>query len=296
LQSNTILTAVKTATQHLAAAGCDTPQLDAEILLAHTLKKERIWLYMYPEFQLDDRCAFEYSGLISRRQQREPVAYITGHKAFFALDFLVTPNVLIPRPETELLVENAIRLAQQKPAATIVDVGTGSGCISIALATHLKQANLFAVDISQAALNVAQRNAAYHQVAGKIKFLRGNLLDPISGRVNRVDIIVSNPPYVSRAEVLAETTMPEVRRYEPHLALNGGPAGLDIIEQLLEQAASKLSGSGSLLVEIGFEQGETVSKLAQKYFPKAQVQIKQDLAGLDRLLIVKEPGYNNLCI
>lgn len=322
----TVTNTLKIATQRLAAANCDTPQLDAAVLLAHTLKKDKSWLYLYPHAHLEQSQLDTFFALIARREAREPVAYITGQKAFFALEFVVNPHVLIPRPETELLVETALELArnnngqspfqmsQKAPGAggypplspsvsgstetlpnenlivdnhnkhlLVADVGTGSGCIAVSLAKHLPQAKIYAIDISVPALQVARQNGLRHGVSSQITFLAGNLLAPVAGPV---DLIVSNPPYVGQPALAWPGTMPEVRRYEPRLALNGGPDGLVAIKKLLSQARAKLKPGGSLLVEIGAGQGEAVTQLAKTHFPQAKVQIKKDLAGLDRLLIV----------
>lgn len=269
------------AAHRLTVAGCDSPSLDAELLLAHTLEKDRTWLYTYPHHMLEPADLHRFSTLLSRREQREPVAYITGSKAFFGLDFQVNRHVLIPRPETELLIETTLSLARSDSPPIIVDVGTGSGCIAVTLATHLEQARVFAVDISEQALAVAQQNAIRHAVTHRITFLRGNLLEPLP---QPVDIIVSNPPYLSYSELSGVS--PEISRYEPEVALATGQEGLAVIRQLLPQARQKLNPGGTLLVEIGAGQGETVKTIAKNHFPQASVQIKQDLAGRDRLLVV----------
>jgi release factor glutamine methyltransferase len=307
--SSNIRNLLKIATQRLVKAGCDTPGLDAEVLLAHTLDKNRAWLYTHPLETLDKKRLDEFYHLLHRREQREPVAYLTGQKAFFALDFHINPHVLIPRPETELLIETAIQIVNRRTRGaaidklssraqcasqplrsdhntylfSIADVGTGSGCIAIALAKNIAQACLFAVDASPAALQVARQNATRYGVAPRIHFLGGDLLQPLAGSF---DLIVSNPPYVSHSELSA--TSPEVSRYEPKLALAGGQDGLEIIRQLLAQAKEKLKSDGSLLVEIGAAQGPAVVHLAKKHFPEANVKIKKDLAGLDRLLVVEK--------
>jgi release factor glutamine methyltransferase len=284
LNHTTVSTALHTARQQLTAAGCDTPKLDAEVLLAHALGQERTWLYIYPTAPLLPAAVELYAAYVTRRVQREPVAYIVGHQEFFGLDFRVSPRVLIPRPETELLIETALTLAPPIRPLTVVDVGTGSGCIAITLARHLPDAHFTAIDISPAALDVARQNAIRHDVSQRIDFLPGHLLAPVT---TPVDVIVSNPPYVSRPYLHAESTMPEVRHYEPRLALDGGPAGLDLIETLLAQAASRLNPGGCLLVEIGFDQGQAVTQLARSQFSPAEIELKTDLAGLDRLLVVR---------
>jgi release factor glutamine methyltransferase len=273
----------------LTAAGCDTPRLDAEVLLAHSLGRDRTWLYLHFSDPLDEKQINKIEALLRRRERREPVAYIVGHKEFFGLDFEVTSAVLIPRPETELLVETAVQwsiincqLSIVNGKFTIIDVGTGSGCIVVVLAKHLPDAAIFAVDTSPETLLLARRNAERNEVSSRITFLQGDLLGPLP---EPVDLIVSNPPYVSRAEVAA--AMPEVSRYEPRLALDGGEDGLEVIRRLLPQAREKLKPGGSLLIEIGASQGQAVRQLAQFHFPGAAVAVKKDLAGLDRLLVVK---------
>ncbi|MBE7551292.1 MAG: peptide chain release factor N(5)-glutamine methyltransferase [Anaerolineales bacterium] len=277
------------AIHRLSAVGCDTPRLDAEVLLAHNLGRERTWLYLHPSDSLDENQEKQFEELLHRREQREPVAYIIGHKEFFGLEFQVNPHVLIPRPDTELLVETAIKwsiinnqLSIVNRKFTIVDVGTGSGCIAVALAKHTPDLSIIAVDTSPEALRLARLNAEQHAVADRITFLSGDLLELL---LEPVDLIVSNPPYVSQPELAA--AMPEVSKYEPRLALDGGPDGLEVIRRLLSQAREKLARGGSLLVEIGSGQGQVVFQLAHSYFPKADIQIKQDLAGLDRLLVVQ---------
>ncbi|MBE7468579.1 MAG: peptide chain release factor N(5)-glutamine methyltransferase [Anaerolineae bacterium] len=282
------------AIHRLSAVGCDTPRLDAEVLLAHSLGRERTWLYLHVSDSLDENQTNKFEALLHRREQREPVAYIVGYKEFFGLEFEVYSAVLIPRPETELLVETALEIydlrftiydfntTSDSSQFTIADVGTGSGCIAIALAKHLPSVSIFALETSPAALSLARRNAEKHGVAASITFLSGDLL---AGLTEPADLIVSNPPYVSRSELAA--AMPEVSRYEPRLALDGGEDGLDVIRLLLPQAREKLKPGGALLVEIGSTQGPAVRQLAQFHFPGAAVEVKKDLAGLDRLLVVK---------
>jgi release factor glutamine methyltransferase len=279
-------TALETGTRRLEAAGCETPRLDAQVLLAHVLGRDRTWLYAHPQAPLSENELARFNALICRRERREPVAYLTGHKAFFGLDFEVTPDVLIPRPETELLVETAIQIFKERwivSNLTIADIGTGSGCIAITLAQNLPGAAVFGIDRSNKALKVARRNAIRHQVLDQITFLSGDLLAPLPAPV---DLIVSNPPYISRPELASPDLASEVRQYEPALALDGGEDGLALIQRLLAQARPKLKTGGSLLIEIGSTQGHPVSELAKAYFPNAEIQIKKDLAGLDRLLVI----------
>jgi release factor glutamine methyltransferase len=276
--------------------------LDAEILLAHVLGQDRTWLYTHPQERIGREQLVRFNRLLERRAVREPVAYIVGYKAFFGLEFQVNRHVLIPRPETELLVETALEIVSDKQPMIqseqqsqinqseirnpkseikIVDVGAGSGCIAIALATKLPGAKMFAIDASVEALSLARHNARRHNVRDRVIFLLSDLLHALD---QPVDLIVSNPPYVSRSE-LGEVS-PEISQYEPRLALDGGADGLEVIRQLLAQAKEKLRPGGAVLVEIGAAQGQSVAKLARNYFPGANILVKKDLAGLDRLLVI----------
>lgn len=279
---NTVLQILKRATQTLSAAGCDTPRLDAEVLLTHVLGQNRAWLYAHPEHMPSPPQLTAYQSLLSRRAEREPVAYVIGHKEFFDLEFIVTPEVLIPRPETEQLVERALQWATDSSGAlNIADVGTGSGAIAVTLAVHLPEAHVIAIDTSPATLTVAQRNAARHGVTDHLQCVQGNLLSPLAKSLH---LIVANPPYLSQAELTMAP--PEVAHWEPRAALDGGPDGLAIIRQLLEMASDRLRAGGALLVEIGARQGARVLTLAHHYFSQATVEIARDYAGHDRLLVV----------
>lgn len=286
ITSNSVRDVLKEAIGRLSEAGCDTPQLDAELLLSRTLHEERSWLYLHPKDSLNPWQLETFTELIARRENREPVAYIVGHKEFFALDFLVNRHVLIPRPETELLVETTIEIINNSndKNVLIADIGTGSGCIAISLAKHLPDAVVLAGDISCQALQLAEQNARCNEVAHRVLFFVGDLMAPLAAQV---DMIVSNPPYISHSEMMTSSVTPKVQQYEPRLALDGGHDGLAIIGRLLSQAVGKLNPNGSLLAEIGFEQGQAVTELAKAHFPRANIQIKKDLAGLDRLLIIR---------
>ncbi|MDM8532245.1 peptide chain release factor N(5)-glutamine methyltransferase [Anaerolineales bacterium HSG25] len=273
------------AITHLEQADCDTARLDAEVLIGHVLGQDRAWLYSNFNTTLTATQLAEIEPLIQRRTQREPVAYIIGTKEFFGLTFHVEPHVLIPRPETELLIETALTFPKKPNSRlSVVDVGTGSGCIAITLATYLPTATIQAIDLSVAALDVARRNAHRHHVTDQVLFRHGDLLTPLD---QSVDLIVSNPPYVSQSELQHEVS-PEVARYEPRLALDGGgDDGLRVICRLLEQAKTRLKPSGWLLVEIGASQGQAVQQLAQEQFPQANIELKQDLSRRNRLLVLR---------
>lgn len=215
---------------------------------------------------------------------REPTAYITGHKEFFGIDFQISPGTLIPRPETELLVEKAIELANTAfpQSCLIADIGTGCGAIAVAIALHLPEVKIYASDISPAALEAARINCLYHGVSDRITLLQGNLLDPLPEPVH---LIVANLPYIRETE-LAKLP-PEISMFEPQIALAGGTDGLKQIERLLSQAERKLLPEGAILLEIGYDQGQTVSKLAEQYIPDSRVNVITDLAGLDRVVIIQ---------
>jgi release factor glutamine methyltransferase len=275
--------ALAQAAIRLRNEGVESPRLDAELLLAHVLGMNRAAILARPERQLTPKQLTRYRDLIGRRGAREPLAYIVGHREFFGLDFAVDPRVLIPRPETELLIEQALRLARQLMAPPqIADVGAGSGGIAVALATHLPEASVYALDDSPGALIVAAANAHRHGVASQVRCLQGDLLDPLSGPV---DLITANLPYVTTGEW--ESLPPEIRDYEPRDALDGGPDGLALIRRLLARANSYLRPGGAILLEIGASQGGAVSTLAHQHFPKGSVQLHQDYAGLDRLVVVQ---------
>ncbi len=251
------------------------------MLLAHALGCSPTGLLAHPEQELNEPQWDEFKRLVARRAQHEPVAYLTGHRAFFDLDLAVDARVLIPRPETELLVERALDLARRWEQPRIVDVGTGSGAIAVSLAAHLPRATLWAIDASAGALAVARANAHRCGVAERITFLHGDLLSPLPGPI---DLIAANLPYVSAAEYAA--LPPDVRRYEPRAALLSGVDGLDAIRALLDQAPDRLSADGVVLLEIGAGQGMAAAALARSAFPGAAVEVVQDYARLDRIILI----------
>ena len=269
--------ALQEAATHLLPA-TDTPRLEAEVLLGHVMGVSRATLLAHPERLVTSDQESRYTELIARRAAHYPLPYLTGRSEFYGLDFLVTPEVLIPRPETELLVD----LALARRPASVVDVGTGSGCVAIALAVHLPRALVYAIDASAAALAVARLNADRHGVAGRVQLMAGDLLTP---RPRLVDLIVSNPPYVAADEWAALPV--SVRDHEPRLALDGGTDGLVIIQRLLSEAPAVLRPGGVLLIEIGARQGDAASYLALTAFPGSTVRVHADLAGHDRVLEVE---------
>lgn len=278
----TVAQALAWASSTLAGSS-PSARLDAELLLAHTLGWSRARVLAEGRSELDVAQQARFAALIERRAALEPVAYLVGQREFYGLVFEVTPAVLVPRPETELLVERALEQARRlPPEAEIADIGAGSGAIAVALAVHLPQARISAVDLSPEALVVAARNAARHGVADRVRLLQGDLLVPLEGPV---DLLVSNPPYTVLSEIDEG-----VRRHEPHLALDGGPDGLDLYRRLLAAAPPLLRPAGALLLEIGATQAEAVVALARLYFPHARVTVEQDLAGRDRVVTIATPG------
>ncbi|MCW5851889.1 MAG: peptide chain release factor N(5)-glutamine methyltransferase [Anaerolineae bacterium] len=277
--------AVRAAQQRFQTAGVETAGLDAQVLLGYVLGVGRAWLIAHPEAPLTPDQAQAFERLVQRREARQPVAYLTGQREFYGLVFQVDERVLVPRPETELLVERAIGLVHEWLARygqwpRVVDVGTGSGAIGVSLAVtvpELPTVNL--VDVSPAALDVARANAERHGVAGRLRFWIGDLLAPLPAPVN---LVLANLPYIE-ADVIP-TLAPEVQQ-EPRLALDGGPDGLDPFRRLFTQVPTHVSPAGVLLLEIGAGQGRAVAELAQVLRPQA-VSVHPDLAGLDRLVEV----------
>jgi release factor glutamine methyltransferase len=269
------------AASALKEANIESPRLDAEVLLAHSLGLARSQLHTHLNQGLDAKAEEAFRSLVTRRLQREPVAYITGHKEFFALDLQVDHRVLIPRPETETLVEVALTIARQNNLSVLAEVGVGSGAIAIALAVNLPSSQVFAIDSSSDALAVAEENCRRHHVLDRVVLLHGHLLEPLS---EPVGLIVANLPYVSKEEL--KTLAPDITQYEPLGALDGGIDGLDHIRRLLEQAGPCLSPSGIVCLEIGASQASAVNDLARKEFPEAAVALVRDLAGLDRVVVI----------
>jgi len=268
---------------------CDVPSapLAAELLLMHVLQRDRTWLYAHPESELSPEAATAFAELIERRSQGVPTQYLTGRQEFWALEFEVGPGVLIPRPETEHVIEVALeRLgARRTEPLRIADVGTGSGCIAIALARELPGAEIVATDISAAALDYAQRNAARHGVSNHIQFLEADLLKVAMEAPNRAesrfDVIVCNPPYVGRND--AGSLPREVREHEPAEALFAGADGLQIYPALIDEAARKLAPDGILVLELGYNGAQYVGSLlsASQWF---DLRVTRDLAGIGRVV------------
>lgn len=279
--------ALRAAIARLQECSVPSAPLAAELLLMNVLQRDRTWLYAHPEFELSHEHAAAYARLIERRSEGVPTQYLTGRQEFWGLEFEVGPGVLIPRPETEHVIEVALeRLgARRTQPSRIADMGTGSGCIAIALARELPRAEIAASDISAAALDYAQRNAARHSVSDRIQFLNADLLELASEARDRAesgfDLIVSNPPYVGRDD--AGSLPREVREHEPAEALFGGDDGLEIYPALIEQAARKLAPNGILVLEIGYNGAQHVgSLLSAPHW--CDLRVTRDLAGIERVI------------
>ncbi len=285
----TLLGYVQVTASFLASKGVDNARLDAELLLADVLGLTRTQIYTNFEQPMAAPEVDKYRELVRRRAAREPVAYITGRREFWSLDFAVDRRVLVPRPETELVVELAVdalrtRVGNGRPPL-VADVGTGSGAIAVAIAKEMPEARVIATDRSEAALEIAPANAARHGVDGRIEFRNGDGCAPLAG-TGAFDVIASNPPYVRSGEM--KTLAPEVREWEPRWALESGAEGMDVTAPLVEDAFELLAPGGSLIVEVG-----TQSALVRDCFVRRgydAVVVKRDLAGLDRVVTGRRPA------
>jgi release factor glutamine methyltransferase len=299
--SNEVRSALKEGIARLRAANVPSHTLAAELLLMHAVGRDRTWLYAHSEATLGPGIVENYFALIARRAAGEPTQYITGKQEFWGLEFEVTPAVLIPRPETEHVVEVALErlgargikidMATGKPSPMlrVADVCTGSGCLAVALAHELHHAEIFATDISAAALEVARRNAARHGVSDRIHFAQCDLLEafvasPLATSHSPLafDLIVSNPPYVARDE--AATLPREVREHEPESALFGGPTGIETYPRLIEQAGALLAPRGLLVLELGYNLADGVRRMFHVQPSWNNISVTKDLAGIPRVI------------
>jgi release factor glutamine methyltransferase len=280
--------ALRDGMARLREAQVPSHTLAAELLLMHALGRDRTWLYSHPEVLLAPGQVETYFALIARRSTGEPTQYLTGKQEFWGLEFEVNRDVLIPRPETEHVVEVALERIRKGGIGNahlrIADVGTGSGCIAVALARELPDAEIFATDISAAALEVARRNAARHGVTARIHFLECDLLQGVA--CSSLDMVVSNPPYVAGRE--ADALAREVREHEPHLALFGGAAGTEIYARLIEQASALLRPGGILVLELGYDSAAHVEALLGDDPAWTDVAITNDLAGIPRVIAARK--------
>ena len=283
--SATIKSALTEGGASLKTAGVDDSRNQANLLLMHVLDRGRTFLLAHPEENLSAKQFDQYQALVTRRAEGYPLQYLTGRQAFFQLDFEVTPDVLIPRPETELIVEVGIEILKHKATPVFADVGTGSGAIVISLLRELPRARAVAVDVSPGALKVAKRNAERHRVSDRLQFIESDLFSTTDARA-AFDLIVSNPPYVPAGDL--DGLQREVR-YEPLGALDGGPDGLAVIRRLLKDAPDFLPAHGYLVFEIGFDQHEAVKQLIDHGAWKL-IELRKDLQGIPRTVVLQKRG------
>jgi|LQYC01.1.fsa_nt_gi protein-(glutamine-N5) methyltransferase, release factor-specific len=258
-----------------------TSRLDAEVLLAQVLKTDRKGLYLSLPNTISEQEKETLQYLLSRRINGEPVSYIIGRKEFWSLSFKVNPAVMIPRPETETLIEETLKIFSPGSSPSIVDIGTGSGAISIALATERPQASIITIDISFEALLVAKENASFNGVRS-IQFINGNLYEPLKEGKKIFDLIVSNPPYIPTAEI--PLLPPGIRDYEPYIAFDGGPDGLELYRKIIREAHHYLKRGGYLLLEVGKGQYQEVSEIISETKKFSLPEIIPDLSGIERVV------------
>lgn len=285
----TIIEAINKATNDLTAAGVTDARPDAQVLLAHTIRKDRVWLITHRDDILEDADRRDFADAVRRRTRREPLQHIIGNQEFWGLEFKVTPDVLIPRPETEFIIEAALTTAQDRSSQLrIVDLGTGSGCIATCLAKEFFAAHVIATDASAKALAVARENARNHNVADRIRYLKGDLFDPLKELDIRgqIDMIVSNPPYVRAGDL--SSLQPEVKDYEPVSALVAGPEGTEIAARIIRRAPEYLKKGGALILEMGMGQAEALTTIVRTTGAYRKPGILKDLAGIDRVIVAKK--------
>jgi release factor glutamine methyltransferase len=259
-----------------------TPALDADMLLCETIGVDRAHLLAHGETILTENQAKLFSTMVERAAAGEPIAYIIGRRGFYDLEFEVNSSVLIPRPETELLLEQAFAWARDKPSLTAADIGTGSGALAVTFADHISDAQVYAVDVSLEALATAAANAGQHSVADRITFLQGDLLQPLIEREIQLDLIMANLPYIPSGEI----PLLEVSRYEPVLALDGGTDGLELMRRLISQIPVVMKRGGLVLLEIGAGQGGGVLEIVQSLAPRT-ADVLLDYAGLERIVRIE---------
>jgi release factor glutamine methyltransferase len=281
-------------TEHLTSKGIDSPRLSAELLVSSILKMKRIELYMQFDKLVGKEQLDQLHDLVKRAGQNEPIAYLTGKTEFYSLELEVSRDCLIPRPETELLVQRAIEFLRTRSGRQFVcDLCTGSGCVAIAIARNYPQTHIIATDICDAALNMAARNVEKHQLKERIKLLCGDLFDPIMPQLdtNKFDLIVCNPPYVSTAEF--EKLGKNIKDYEPKVALFAGADGLDIYRRIIERADVFLKPDAALVLEIGYSQGPAVRELLEQTGCFTKITIEKDFHNNDRIVIAKKQNATN---
>jgi len=276
-------------TEYLTQKGVDAPRLSAELLLSHVLGLRRIELYTQYNKVVGQEQLTQLHGLVKRAGEREPVAYLVGRTEFYSIEFEVTPDCLIPRPETELLVQRSIEFLRKRTGPqSICDLCTGCGVIAVAIAKNVPDAKVIATDISEAALTIAAKNVEKHKLADRVELRHGDLFEPLVPQLDLFDLIVCNPPYVTAEDY--EALDKNVKDYEPRIALYAGQDGLDVYRKIVEKADQFLKPDGVLLLEIGYQQGPAVRDLLEQTSVFAQIRIDKDLQSHDRVVTAMRAG------
>ncbi len=276
-------------TEYLTQKGVDSPRLSAELLLSHVLGLKRIELYTQYNKVVPQEQLTQLRGLVKRAGEHEPVAYLVGRTEFYSIEFEVTPDCLIPRPETELLVQRSIELLRKRTGPqSVCDLCTGCGIIAVAIAKNVPDVKVMATDISEPALGVAAKNVEKHKLGERIELRHGDLFEPLVPQLDVFDLIVCNPPYVSAAEY--EALDRNVKEYEPRLALYAGQDGLDVYRRIVEKVDQFLKPDGILLLEIGYLQGPAVRELLEQTKALAQIRIDKDLQSHERVVTAVRTG------
>lgn len=291
-----VLKIIQWTTEYLDGKGIEKPRLDSEVLLAHLLKLDRVGLYLNFDKPLSKDELSSFREMVKRRGSREPLQYITKRQEFWSLSFKVTPDVLIPRPETEILVEEALKAVRREISDVnrplkILDLCTGSGCIAISIAHELKDSVIYAADASEAALAIAKENAETNGVLDRIIFLHGDLYEALVSHSScpmSYDLIVSNPPYVKSSDI--PNIQPEVRNFEPRIALDGGNEGLDFYRKIVAEASNYLALHGYICVEVGEGQADAVSTMMADTGELDYISKIKDLAGIERVVKARKKG------
>ncbi|KAF0123641.1 MAG: release factor glutamine methyltransferase [bacterium] len=282
----TILRLLNWTSQYFSENGIENPRLDAEVLLAHSLRTNRLRLYLNYDKPILKGELREYKKLIKRRIRREPLQYITGYQEFWSLNLKVTKGVLIPRPETEILVEEALKTFPQNESfdktINILELGTGSGAVAIALAKELQRGSIVATDISDIAIKTARENAKVHGLEEQITFLKGSLFEPVRERIGTFNLVISNPPYIPIEDF--RDIQPEVRDFEPRISLNGGKEGLKFYRQIFSQIGRYLAKDGWVILELGKGQAEKVTRLIELTGEFNPTSIIKDFSGIERVV------------
>ena len=278
----TIREEMNRATRELLESGVDSPQLDAEVLMSRVIGKPRIFVIAHDELQLEQNELDRFRSHVERRKKREPLAYIIGTREFWGLDFDVASGVLVPRPDTEILVETALSKLIGVSDPLVVDVGAGTGCIAISIAVELPDAVVYTTDLNPIAIELAERNAIKHDVEIRVPVIKGDLLDGLPEKLKgKLDALVSNPPYIPSDEI--DDLQPEVAIYEPRGALDGGSDGLKYIRLILEAAREYLRPGGWMILEVGMGQAEAVIDYAHS-LGYVEIEVKKDLAEIERVV------------